>query len=1516
MENYSIYDEIGRGTHSFVYKARRKRSIEYVAVKSTAKSRMDKILNEVQLLHKLDSRHVLKFYNWYESQNHIWLILEFCIGGDLLNLITQDKSLPEDAVRLFGSELVAGLQYLHSNSIIFCDLKPASILIDEFGSLKLADFGLARRIPSRDAPANPPLAPGSPNYMAPELFHQPAVHSFASDFWALIQHDKLELPVPRCEMSASFWDLLGRLLDKDPYQRITWDDLVDHPFWESLPRLAKLRMPAQDIFDAGRRTSSQKAAGGTAGNSSNNHGADATKDAESSRRERGEADATLARRQAVLAADHASRDSSCTTDDVADEEESSEQSVDDGDSDGDDDDGELLAMHSFEQRGASFRPASAPAKPRASPGSTRAALAADSGANSGPNEKARALLDRSNRLRRNHSGDVPAVPGRQDSAAPRVPRTAPPAPTKQDGAAPHARFDGIFDRDGRLGAALKKVPKLLFLAADSAVKPIVCSDDIEETSVPPVRSEELRFTMLAPKELLSCATEKLESHLKDVYVSLKTASSSAADKCSVLGYLSTLCLHSKLANVIVNSSLLALLARMLASATVSGAPTAATSAVVSMVCLDLGVLFRFATFIAPSSPEQLQSLVATLVQTTRATTPDSSETERERLALQQARRRSLSCLGELLFYISTQKDWTFPVAGLECVVELLDASDLVLRHYAVRTLCNMLVRGSGRLLRALVSEQVALPLATGLVRLAGDASTVSLRATTTQALAQLVRHLRTAASAAQIAPRVRVAVLLLVSDVAVLQALWLGVASAHSSCDLAIASLNVLNAVLDIKPKRGDTDPRELAAVATRKAALLRDVASFSVLAKILETKSRFEDDARHASTSSSRRADPGDTRDGHRKRYTESEGSAPNVLRAKAMLFVHLAMHASTSFASQCIQLRYVDLLERILHPFAPHLRPQSDARAGERSVASSGDASERGAAAASPSKPARPRLAAVDVYLLQCALNLIKLTIRTALRLGAECISASDGDDGIEDRGLARQAVAAAPFELFDMLLRNPTCKTQLVRYFVANERREYSFFLRLMTKLLVAFPNEALSGAADDAAAATSVAVVVSELLLRLLQGSGGDVSVLLAVEREALFAQLLPAVALQLAGSSVHGAGLEDDVHVNCIRVLYVALLHSASDAVDAGDNGAPCRTAFVKEHVFPHIQSLLGSATAGGGVNENVWHFTVELLYGLVSRDPALMREIEASPPLVESVLALLRAPRDLDVHTLPSSATALARMLVEAKKPTGFDALYANGVVKSLLAGLEFAGADLAAPTAAAVDLLDVLYALLINRYEGVRKAKASRSALAAPPPTFDTLVLCAPLVVHLCAVSSAPHAAGSPQPQESPPKRTFAERDATDAERRDVAELASRCLVYLSQLFGDRLNSVVFVREAKQRGDDAIARAILSSLEQRSSDGFVALRVLLTLKNCLRCQQQPQPNQATSSSSSVRVTRWLLEHTKLHQRVKSMAVATKSGGSSSSSSTRDQIAKTASEIMRLCQSSPAAGGSSSSSRS
>lgn len=107
------------------------------------------MLNEVQLLHNLDHGNILKFHNWYESKNHIWLIFEYCTGGDLLKLVTQDKQLPETMLQLFGRDIVCGLHYLHCRGIVFRDIKPANILIDEYGQLKLADFGLARNLPMK-----------------------------------------------------------------------------------------------------------------------------------------------------------------------------------------------------------------------------------------------------------------------------------------------------------------------------------------------------------------------------------------------------------------------------------------------------------------------------------------------------------------------------------------------------------------------------------------------------------------------------------------------------------------------------------------------------------------------------------------------------------------------------------------------------------------------------------------------------------------------------------------------------------------------------------------------------------------------------------------------------------------------------------------------------------------------------------------------------------------------------------------------------------------------------------------------------------------------------------------------------------------------------------------------------------------------------------------------------------------------------------------------------------------------
>lgn len=100
----------------------------------------------MKIFHKLDHPNILKFHTWYETRNHIWVIEEYCPGGDLLSLLVEDKILPEITIRKFSVDIVNSINYLHKNSIIFRDLKPANVILNENGLLKLSDFGYSIKV--------------------------------------------------------------------------------------------------------------------------------------------------------------------------------------------------------------------------------------------------------------------------------------------------------------------------------------------------------------------------------------------------------------------------------------------------------------------------------------------------------------------------------------------------------------------------------------------------------------------------------------------------------------------------------------------------------------------------------------------------------------------------------------------------------------------------------------------------------------------------------------------------------------------------------------------------------------------------------------------------------------------------------------------------------------------------------------------------------------------------------------------------------------------------------------------------------------------------------------------------------------------------------------------------------------------------------------------------------------------------------------------------------------------------
>ncbi|XP_062395591.1 serine/threonine-protein kinase ULK4 [Sardina pilchardus] len=281
MENFILYEEIGRGSKSVVYKGRRKGSIHFVAIICSEKSKRPELTNHVRLTHDIQHDNVVSFYEWYETSNHLWLVVELCTGGSLEAVISQDECLSEDVVREFGTDLVRGLKHIHESGIVFSDLTPAKILLDGPGTLKYSNFCLAKAEgecleefftlvlsaetgagDSKDMALSKNIknrVQGSPVYRAPESVRgEPA--SVSSDLWALgcifyemftgtppffsetfadlsdlILHENP--PTPRqkgaacCKLSPEFQSLLTDLLQKDPKKRLGWVGLLSHPFW-------------------------------------------------------------------------------------------------------------------------------------------------------------------------------------------------------------------------------------------------------------------------------------------------------------------------------------------------------------------------------------------------------------------------------------------------------------------------------------------------------------------------------------------------------------------------------------------------------------------------------------------------------------------------------------------------------------------------------------------------------------------------------------------------------------------------------------------------------------------------------------------------------------------------------------------------------------------------------------------------------------------------------------------------------------------------------------------------------------------------------------------------------------------------------------------------------------------------------------------------------------------------------------------------------------------------------------
>uniref|UniRef100_H3D300 non-specific serine/threonine protein kinase n=1 Tax=Tetraodon nigroviridis TaxID=99883 RepID=H3D300_TETNG len=171
LADFILTERLGSGSYATVYKAYRKRnSREVVAVKVVAKKSLNKastenLLTEIEILKSVRHPHIVQLKDFQWDAENIYLILEWCSGGDLSRFIRSRRILPERVARRFLQQIACALQFLHERNISHLDLKPQNILL--CGSvLKLADFGFAQYMSPWDEHS---VLRGSPLYMAPEM---------------------------------------------------------------------------------------------------------------------------------------------------------------------------------------------------------------------------------------------------------------------------------------------------------------------------------------------------------------------------------------------------------------------------------------------------------------------------------------------------------------------------------------------------------------------------------------------------------------------------------------------------------------------------------------------------------------------------------------------------------------------------------------------------------------------------------------------------------------------------------------------------------------------------------------------------------------------------------------------------------------------------------------------------------------------------------------------------------------------------------------------------------------------------------------------------------------------------------------------------------------------------------------------------------------------------------------------------------------------------------------------------
>ena len=190
IKEYIIKQTLGKGSYGIVYKVQKENTneiyvIKQIALRGLSQKEIDEVRQEAKILSSINSDFVVKYYDSFEENDNINIVMEYCDEGDLNDFIIKKKEsqtlIEEDLIWNLFIKITIGLAHIHQMKILHRDLKTMNIFLKNGFQVKIGDLGVAK-ILLKNSFAKTLI--GTPYYLSPEIC-QEKPYNDKSDVWAL-----------------------------------------------------------------------------------------------------------------------------------------------------------------------------------------------------------------------------------------------------------------------------------------------------------------------------------------------------------------------------------------------------------------------------------------------------------------------------------------------------------------------------------------------------------------------------------------------------------------------------------------------------------------------------------------------------------------------------------------------------------------------------------------------------------------------------------------------------------------------------------------------------------------------------------------------------------------------------------------------------------------------------------------------------------------------------------------------------------------------------------------------------------------------------------------------------------------------------------------------------------------------------------------------------------------------------------------------------------------------------------